>query len=171
MHVLRMTLGRGSRRRGGALAGLALAGALTGCGADPWATEAGGTVAAGDPADFPADLDHWVLQSSWSTMPRAFSGDEWSPTSGPDYSSYPVTMNGCSTQRFLVRWRAVDEGVTVLAAAIDTAGAVQKQVSGASGWMDTDGCLTPGFRLAGDLPGGNTLTDVTVEVQQYLAAP
>jgi hypothetical protein len=159
-------------RAAGVLAAGLVAGALSGCGAgDPWSADTPGTVAAGEPADFPTELDHWALQSSWSTMPRAFSGDEWSPTSGPDYSSYPVTMNGCSAQRFLIRWRAVDEGVTVLAATIDTAGAVQQQVSGGRGWMDTDGCVTPGFRLADDLPDGSTLTDVTVEVQRYQAAP
>lgn len=173
MHAEQGTTGLSARRGVGLLAaGLVLAGALSGCGTgDAWPAEPAGTVATGEPADFPAELDRWALQSSWSTMPRAFSGEEWSPTSGPDYSSYPVTMNGCSAQRFLIRWRAVDDGVTVLAATIDTAGTVQQQVSGASGWMDTDGCVTPGFRLPGDLTDGSTLTDVTVEVQQYQAVP
>jgi hypothetical protein len=37
--------------------------------------------------------------------------------------------------------------------------------------MDLDGCSAPAFTLAGDLPDGGNLTDVTVEVQQYTPAP
>ena len=125
---------------------------------------------ASEAPDFPLELDHWTLQSEWSTLPRAFT-DQWSLAAGPSYDEFPATMNGCNDQRFLVRWRVVDEGVDVRAAMVDTVGGVWKQTSGHAGWMDLDGCYTPGFQLVGPTDAGSTLVDVAVEVQQYWPAP
>ncbi|KNX35893.1 hypothetical protein VV01_21745 [Luteipulveratus halotolerans] len=75
-------------------------------------------------------------------------------------------MNGCDTQRFLVRWRAADD-VTVSASwfhatAEDVAGEVSR---GRRGWMILDGCQVPRMRLD-EAANGSTLTDLAVEVQQ-----
>jgi hypothetical protein len=190
-------------RRAGMLAALALSSvALAGCGGAsftgsvsasrgaaattpktaataPWATEPVDTVAAGTPPAFPERLAHWTLSGQWSDLPRAFveSDQGWTTTVGPNAQPFPATMNGCDDGRFLVRWRAVDEGVDVLAgeARLDGQGAVEgqvwKQAAGHSGWMDIDGCYAPVFRMASALSDGTNLADVTVEVQEYLPAP
>lgn len=126
--------------------------------------------AATEAPEFPVEMDHWTLQGQWSTMPRAFT-DQWSTAAGPEYDDFPATMNGCADQRFLVRWRVVDDEVEVRAAMVDTVGGVWKQTSGNAGWMDLNGCYAPGFQLAGPTSDGSTLVDVAVEVQQYRPAP
>ncbi|TFV86437.1 hypothetical protein [Blastococcus sp. CT_GayMR16] len=165
---------------------LGLLGLLTGCTAvvdgsgssavatsaagEPWSEEPIDTLVVGEAPEFPTALDHWALQDAWSTQLRAFEGDEWTTASGPDYESFPATMNGCDEQRFLVRWRVVVDAVDVEAAASDVLGDAWKQVSGNEGWMDLDGCYSPSFRLAADTVDGSSLVDVAVEVQQYWPA-
>jgi hypothetical protein len=145
---------------------------------DPWTGEPIDTVATGDPPAFPQQLTHWMLVGQWSDLPRAFAGDgTWTVTVGPNASPFPATMNGCNDGRFLVRWRAVDDGVDVLAgeARIDGQGNLDgspwKQVNAHSGWMDIDQCYAPVFRMAGALADGTNLADVTVQVQEYQPAP
>lgn len=148
------------------------AGVLTGCGStSPWASEPINTLAVGEAPDFPQDLDHWTLHAQWSDQPRAFVGERTTVV-GPDASDlgFPVSMNGCSSGRFLVRWRALD-GLDVQATQVDVEGTVGKTVTGASGWMDLDACSAPAFSLAAAFPDGGNLEDVTVEVQQYFPAP
>lgn len=146
--------------------------------AESWANEPIDTVAAGDPPAFPQQLAHWTLTAQWSDLPRAFAGDgPWTITVGPDANPFPATMNGCNDGRFLVRWRAVDDGVNVLAgeARIDGQGnldgSVWKQVNAHSGWMDIDQCYAPVFRMAAALADGTNLADVTVQVQEYQPSP
>jgi hypothetical protein len=138
--------------------------------ASPWASEPIDTLAIGDAPDFPQDLDHWTLRASWSGLPRAFTGDQWTVTEGPNYDPFPASMSGCSGGRFLIRWRAADK-FSVQAAQVDYEGTVGKQVSGSAGWMDLDACSAPAFKLVGDLPGGGNLEDVTVEIREYKPAP
>lgn len=52
--------------------------------------------------DFPSALEGWRLVDSWSVMPRAFIG-MWSDLPGPNFKTFPATMNGCDSQLFLVR--------------------------------------------------------------------
>lgn len=135
-----------------------------------WASEPIDTLAIGKPPDFPPNLDQWALRESWSTLPRAFAGDRWTVTDGPNFDRYPVSMSSCSNERFLVRWRAVDN-LRVQAAQVDEEGKVGKQVVGSAGWMDLDACSGPAFKLAGAFPNGGNLEDVTVEVREYQPAP
>lgn len=146
---------------------------------DPWATESIDTLKVGDPPPFPEPLTHWRLIASWSDLPRAFvqADQQWTATVGPNATPFPATMNGCDDGRFLVRWRAVDDVVNVIAGAgttdgqMNVDGPVDKQVTGHSGWMDLDGCSAPVFRMGAALTNGQNLEDVTVEVQQYQPAP
>jgi hypothetical protein len=128
---------------------------------------------------FPTTLVEWRRQAAWNTMPRAFSGTGWTALSGPSWSRFPSTMNGCDDQRFLVRWRAVSHNAQVAARWVnsgealptpDVTGTAGKQVIANAGWMDVDGCQTPQVRLVRD-SSGSTLTDVTVDVQQLVPAP
>ncbi|MFV0458169.1 MAG: hypothetical protein ACK5MT_05290 [Actinomycetales bacterium] len=79
-------------------------------------------------------------------------------------------MNGCDTQRFLVRWRVVS-GCLVEARWNRSDVVFGPVVIAAGGWLDLDGCAGPEFHLS-NVPGdGSTLADVTVEVQQWIPAP
>lgn len=145
----------------------------------PWASEPIDTIGIGDPPAFPPTLAHWTLTGQWSDLPRAFveADQSWTVAVGPNATSFPATMNGCDDGRFLVRWRAVDSGVSVIAAAgrpdgqMGVEGPVLKQASGPSGWMDIDGCYAPVFRMGAALNNGQNLEDVTVQVQEYQPAP
>jgi hypothetical protein len=99
--------------------------------------------------------------------------------SGPNWSTFPSTMNGCGDQRFLVRWRAVNGTAQVAARWVESeeargepgiTGTAGPQVIANAGWIEIDGCQTPQFRLVSD-SDGLTLTDVTVAVQQLVPAP
>jgi hypothetical protein len=125
---------------------------------------------------FPTALAEWRRQAAWNTMPRAFTGNGWTTVSGPSWSRFPSTMNGCDDQRFLVRWRAVSHTAQVAARWVnsgealptpDVTGTAGKQVIANAGWMQIDGCQTSQFRLVRD-SSGSTLTDVTVDVQQLV---
>jgi hypothetical protein len=143
---------------------------LAGCSpfSDPWWSHAVDSLGVGDPPAFPDTVERWSYDAGCSDMTRAFVGENWTAASGPNYDVFPATMNGCDSQRFLVRWRSA--GVAVQAAAVDAIGSAYKQVSGESGWMDLSGCYTPAFRLAEPTESGSTLVDVVVEVQQYRPA-
>lgn len=128
---------------------------------------------------FPTALAGWRLHASWNTLPRAFTGTDWTTISGPDLSTFPSTMNGCNDQRFLVRWRAVSQSAQIAARWVDSGkalptpnatGTAGKQVVANAGWVDIDGCQTPQVRLVSD-SNGSTLADVTVDVQQLVPAP
>ncbi|MGY1592265.1 hypothetical protein ACI79D_09850 [Geodermatophilus sp. SYSU D00708] len=114
-------------------------------------------------------LRGWAIRDAWSDTPRAFT-EQVTAVSGSDYESFPATMSGCDQQRFLVRWRVVSTGVDVHAYSLDVLGDVTVEATGRSGWMDLDGCSTPGFEFAASDSGSN-LTDVAVEVQQWWATP
>ena len=141
---------------------------LSGCNSfgdpDPWASDGRDALGVGDPPAFPTSLEHWSYRAEWTDMPRAFVGDDWTATFGPD-ARFPSTDHGCHDQRFLVRWRST--GMAVQAAALDELGTAPEQVEGESGWMDLTGCSTPAFKLAGPNDDGGNLVDVVVEVRQY----
>lgn len=136
------------------------------------------TVALGDPPAFPDHLDHWALTGQWTDQPRAFVNgyQGWTMVVGPNADGFPATMNGCNGGRFLVRWRALDDGANVVAAAgvPNEQGSIEgepvAQADGHSGWMDLDGCQAPVFRMSSAMPDGQNLEDVTVEVQSYRPA-
>lgn len=125
-------------------------------------------VRTGKPPAFPASLDGWRLQAQWDVTPRAFDST-WTDIPGPDYTAFPSTMNGCDDQRFLVRWRVLDDGATVTAVWADDADNEHGRVVGSAGWFDLDGCEHPAIRLAQGA-NGSTLSDVAVSVQQYWPA-
>jgi hypothetical protein len=137
----------------------------------PWPTTTGHIGVAPIPT-FPATLPHWAKHAAWSDLPRAFES-QWTNVAGPHQERFPATMNGCDDQRFLLRWRTINQAVTVDAQPVGANGAQSgTQVTGAAGWMDFDGCQTPQFRFHGTPPTGATnLTDVTVSVEQWLPAP
>ena len=114
----------------------------------------------GDQA-FPSSLSGWSMTTNWQSGPRAFSNG-WTPVTGIDGARFPSTMNGCSDQRFLVRWHVAN--VTIDAAWVDAAGDQHGQVNGSAGWFDLDSCQTPIFRA---LASSGGIADVSVDVQQY----
>lgn len=117
--------------------------------------------------EFPKTLEGFRLGSAWNVMPRAFEGQKTSAP-GPDYGGFPATMNGCDDQRFLIRWRAVNDSAEIMAS---WSGDVASGLSPSSaGWLALDGCETPQFELAGSADG-STLSDVSIDVQQWVPAP
>lgn len=120
--------------------------------------------------EFPASLPQWTSTRSWTVLPRYFTDFPWAKAPGPDYVTFPATMNGCDSSRFLVRWRAVNNNSQLVATYLDAAGTPGMQVTGNAGWMDLDQCHTPAFQLLDNADGSN-LTDVTITVQQYIPAP
>lgn len=114
------------------------------------------------PPPFPDAVDGFALSSEWRETVRAFNGTEWATI-----HEFPATMNGCSLQRFYVRWRAVNEQSTVQATFLSTDDIVlEDPVFGATGWMSGYGCGQPAFRMKSSTDG-STLTDVVVEVQKW----
>ena len=131
-----------------------------------WETSVANGVWAGDSPDFPSQIKHWELRSSWSTSTRAFS-ESWSEVSGEDHEPFPATMNGCDQTKTLVRWRVTSDG-QVRGSWRDSSGtseATGDAASGPTGWMILDGCQTPVFKYIGS--GDGSLTDVAISVQQY----
>lgn len=135
-----------------------------------WPLETGGQGEEPSP-QFPTAMDGWQLVDTWSDLPRAFVGDMWTKPSGPYGDEFPDTMNGCGTQRFLVRWRALATDATVLARWNTQDIEFGQPTSANAGWMDLDGCRAPEFKLAGETAAGSTLTDVTVSLQRWIPAP
>jgi len=129
--------------------------------------ENGGGTGAGP--QFPETLDGWRLVRKWNVLERAFD-HTWTDGSGPEYTPFPATMNGCATSLFLVRWRAVDDSSTVVSGWTQSGQLPQRLAPAAAGWMVLDGCQTPRWRLD-DAPNGGTLTDLTVDVQEWAPAP
>jgi serine/threonine protein kinase len=125
-------------------------------------------VRTGTPPQFPESLEGWRLQNQWDVTPRAFDTD-WTDLPGADYTDFPSTMNGCDNQRFLVRWRVLDEEATITAIWADDANTEHERVLGSAGWFDLDGCEHPAIHLAQGA-NGSTLSDVAVSVQQYWPA-
>ncbi len=117
-----------------------------------------------DDVAFPDSLPGWTMTTNWQAGPRAFP-NSWTPPAGPDGGRFPSTMNGCDTQRFLVRWHV--QGAQVKAVWADAAGDRHDQVTGSNGWFDLDSCGYPEFQA---LAGGGGIADVSVDVQQYATA-
>ncbi|GLZ40776.1 serine/threonine protein kinase [Actinokineospora sp. NBRC 105648] len=126
----------------------------------PWSVKAGAS-----PPAFPTKVDGYTLVDTIKDTPRAFTGTEWTTV-----TDFPLTMNGCDRQRFYIRWRALNrEAVvesTLLNAADEVAGDTAK---GTAGWMSSDGCGQPAFRMPA-AAGESTLTDVVVEAQRWEAS-
>ena len=124
----------------------------------------------GVPPAFPTTVAHWRLNSQWTTTERAFDG-QWTAASGPGYSTFPATMNGCGQSLTLVRWRSLADGSLVNASdgAVDLTGPMGPIKSGNTGWMTFNGCQVPLFEFVSG-PNGSTLVDIAVEVQQYAVA-
>ncbi|WP_154814625.1 hypothetical protein [Actinophytocola xinjiangensis] len=117
------------------------------------------------PPPFPDAVEGYDLSREWRETVRAFSGTEWATI-----YEFPLTMNGCSLQRFYVRWRAVNEQSTVQTTFVSVDDIVlEGPVDGAAGWMSGYGCGQPAFRMKSSTDE-STLTDVVVEVQQWNAS-
>jgi serine/threonine protein kinase len=111
------------------------------------------------PPDFPTSVDGYAKKSTSTTTARTSTGSTWERV-----NNFPVTMNDCALQRFYIRWRTIDQNATVQATFLDANGSQQlAPVSGAVGWMSTDSCGQPGFRL--ENAGGATAADVALTIQ------
>ncbi len=121
--------------------------------------------------EFPTSLAGWEMAGAWSDMPRVFSGESWTAIGGPGGEQFPSTMNGCDSQRFLVRWRSVSSDTDVAARWNQSDVKFGTSTVGEGGWFDLDGCARPEVRHANAKPGGSTLTDVAVRVQRWIPAP
>ncbi len=133
------------------------------------AWSAGPNKAGGPPVPlFPASLPAWRLNDSWDVTSPAVVGD-WTPASGADNGLFPSTVNGCQLQRFLVRWRAVEDQARIEAHWANAAGIPGASVTGHAGWFDLDGCTTPQFRFVAS-DGVSTRSAVAVAVQEYFPA-
>lgn len=120
--------------------------------------------AAGErPPSFPETVPGYVLTKSWRETVRVFEGTEWSTA-----VEFPATMNGCSLQRFYIRWRAINEAAQVEATFVSSPDLIQMtdSATGAVGWMSGYGCGQPAFRMI-EPADGSTLTDAVLEVQRW----
>lgn len=77
-------------------------------------------------------------------------------------------MNGCSQQRFYIRWRSVNPNATIEAALISSFDEIllHGPAPGAAGWMSSYGCAQPAFRFITSTDD-SSLSDIVVEVQQW----
>ncbi|MGQ0631949.1 MAG: hypothetical protein ACT4P1_13000 [Sporichthyaceae bacterium] len=140
--------------------------------ADPgWAADVMNTAHLGQGPEFPDSLDGWAMDRRWKDTVRVFEG-EWAIAPGPGLESFPVTMNGCGEQRFLIHWRTI--GFPVATALRYPYGpldsTVPDQPPASVGWVDAGGCETVIFRFYGDPQSGSTLTDVAVSVEEWSPA-
>jgi len=136
----------------------------------------GNHAGADEPAPaFPPALPGWKLTSVWTQTTRAFTG-QWRPLAGPRGVDYPATMNGCSQQRFLVRYRVLNENTTVIpgwthSPPANNQGAPEPTVTPAhSGWLALNGCQVPMFTFGVTDDSNTNLADVAVEIQRYTVA-
>ncbi len=125
---------------------------------------------------FPPALPGWQLTAAWTQTTRAFTG-QWRPLAGPGgEENYPATMNGCDQQRFLLRYRVLNESTTVIPGwthsppANNPAAPEQTLTPAHSGWLALDGCQVPMFTFDATNASSANLVDVAVEVQRYTAA-
>jgi hypothetical protein len=116
---------------------------------------------------FPEEVPGYSLADEDSETLRVFTGEkQWQGLDG-----FPATMNGCSQQRFYVRWRSLDPTAEVEATWAGSDGSLieSKVVRGTAGWQSNFGCSQPAFRLHSS-GGRSTLTDVVVDVQRWAAS-
>lgn len=140
-----------------------------------WTT--GGTadsIHGGQGPEFPDDLDGWQQQNEWTETTRAFGG-QWTSVCGSAACAdpYPATMNGCASQRFLVRWRSLN-GVVLFAygeVTGDVGTVVEKQLAkpAQQGWAELTGCSWPLWQYPPGHP--STLGDIAVSVQRWTPRP
>jgi hypothetical protein len=125
---------------------------------------------AGEGPAFPDDLKGWQRQREWTETTRAFT-DQWASVCGSDTCTnpYPATMNGCAQQKFLVRWRSLDDPVLFGYGEVtgDVGTVVEDHLSAAAaqGWAELSGCSWPLWQYSAGKP--STLGDVAVSVQQW----
>ena len=126
------------------------------------------------PPDFPSEVVGYRLASTETLTSRAFTG------SLNQVYEVVATMNGCANQRFYLRWRTLNQEMSVKAVwtyprLLDAKGELAEPVveeqggsaMGKSGWMSSYGCTIPAFEVA-DHPysgPGEPLTDVVVELR------
>ena len=152
--------------------------------ASPWPAQPAALPAQGaaPSPEFPKTMVGWSLDTSWSDLPRAFAGTTWTALSGPAGADFPFTLNGCDSQRFLVRWRGVTADAQIAARWGQGAAKFDKSVAADAtnfgtpvvahaGWLDINGCYLPEFKLQVATSKGATLSDVTVRVQRWVPAP
>jgi serine/threonine protein kinase len=115
------------------------------------------------PPPFPAKVSGYTLENAWRDTPRAFQGAEWTTL-----YEFPATMNGCSQQRFYIRWRSVNPNATIEASLISSFDEIllHGPAPGAAGWMSSYGCAQPAFRFITSTDD-SSLSDIVVEVQQW----
>ncbi|WP_157411647.1 hypothetical protein [Actinoplanes rectilineatus] len=123
---------------------------------------------------FPQTLVGWELQHEWTETTRAFTG-QWSSVCGSDACTnpYPATMNGCSNQRFLVRWRSLNDPVLFaygeVTGSVDTVVEDRLNEAAQKGWAELAGCSWPLWQYPPGHP--STLGDVVVGVQHWAPIP
>ena len=132
------------------------------------------TLHAGQGPAFPDKLDGWQQQRDWTEITRAFTG-QWTSVCGSNTCNdpYPATMNGCANQRFLIRWRSLNDPVLFAYGEVtgDIGTIAEKQLTepATQGWAELTGCSWPLWQYTDGHP--STLGDITVAVQQWTPTP
>jgi serine/threonine protein kinase len=118
------------------------------------------------PPAIPTAVEGYEVSQTWKTTVRAFEGTEWSTL-----FEFPATMNGCSQQRFYVRWRSLNPDAVVEATFVSSPDLIvmNEPAEGAVGWQSGYGCGQPAFRIR-QSTDGSTLADVAVEVSRWEAS-
>ncbi|NKS29259.1 hypothetical protein GS534_00775 [Rhodococcus hoagii] len=117
--------------------------------------------------EFPSSLPQWTPTRSWTGTVRAFER-QWTRAPGPDNLPYTAPQNHCGERRVLVRWRALNPNVSLIATNSDPR--EPSRITGNAGWMDLDACHVPAFQFSSSEDASN-LGDVTVAIQEWQPSP
>lgn len=128
-----------------------------------------GAMGKGSP-DFPTDWPRHRLTTEWDAPARAFENTlSYIRSSRGPTEMFKPTMNGCDNTEYLIRWRAVADGVQITAHSVDSVENIISSVTAEEGWLHLDGCHTVAFEFGSSDRGGN-LADVTATVQMWRPA-
>lgn len=116
-----------------------------------------------------AGQDFWGKSFSVTGSVRIFQGQSWQ-----GIPKFPLTMNGCSSGFFMIRWRSASADLPVQTSVRYSPSVATKPgfKNGAFGYMSGTNCEQPMFNLV-DAPhsNGSALVDVYYELKFWQAAP
>lgn len=129
---------------------------------------------ADEPTPFPTAMDGYLPAGEDQTFVRLVGEDI------QGIIDFPATMNGCSHGRFVVRWRSLDPDALIEFAPVYGGTAPDQLIvvdgttpqRGTAGyWESESSCEQPSWKRVDDGVDESAITDVTVEYQEWIAAP
>ena len=109
--------------------------------------------------------DFWGKPFQETGSIRVFEGDNW-----VGLADFPNSSNGCSSGRFMVRWRSNNPDVVVTASLGYGDSLIENPKSGIQGYLLGSNCHRPLFKFSHAKNGNSsTLVDVYYEVRFWHA--